>query len=330
MRPVDRGGAEPTSHLEPQDHDSPSVESEASRSAAGARFAAPLGRICCVQGVRWTPTNREQAPARHVVGGAHTARPGQRPTSQPKVEIHGESDVEIVHRQRLASLMSAVSSAARTFPSCRCGADNIRAVGDGAGERAGDGIAVVGGWCPSQRTAVQVSGQLTRPQLSIAAGDADGIAFAIAGAPVTDRRASDNAARGDRQTHSVRQRLFQFFVRSGGDLADQDEVERFLRCVEAHRLLLPPRLRLAFEMVWFDERAQEYPAIARRLSRREGVTLSTEAVRQRLSRSVRLLERALGSRTWTRRRPVRIVHSLDTARARKGGGRTQTFRPSLR
>lgn len=130
--------------------------------------------------------------------------------------------------------------------------------------------------------------------------------------------------------HTIRQRLFHFFVRSGGNLSDPNEVERFRRCVEAQRLLLPPKLKMAFEVAWFDERACDYPVIARRLSRREGVAVSAAAVRQRLSRSVRVLEEAIAGRTWTKRRAVKILRSVDSARAGDAGGRRQASRPSLR
>ena len=98
--------------------------------------------------------------------------------------------------------------------------------------------------------------------------------------------------------NSVQRRLFRAFVQAGGDLADQDEVERFRRYVEATFSILPPKVKAAVELTWQAEASASYVHVARRLSHDEGSIVTPTATRQRVSRGLRLLEESIRHRPW--------------------------------
>jgi hypothetical protein len=88
------------------------------------------------------------------------------------------------------------------------------------------------------------------------------------------------------------------FLESGGDLHDDAAVEELLRYVEATFLILPPKTRIALEAVWRQPQPDPYTALAAALSREEGLAISLEATRQRVSRGVRVVEEAIRRRPW--------------------------------
>jgi len=115
--------------------------------------------------------------------------------------------------------------------------------------------------------------------------------------------------------NNVQRRLFRAFVKAGGDLSEDDEVERFVRCVENNLLLLPPKIREAVELVWRDSTAMPYELLATKLRRQLGRPVTVVALQQRVSRGTRLLEDAVRSRPW---------NDPPTSRRGSGAGRTHT------
>jgi hypothetical protein len=99
--------------------------------------------------------------------------------------------------------------------------------------------------------------------------------------------------------NSIQRRLFRTFVQSGGDLTEDSEVERFMRYVEASLSILPPKVKNAIEVTWRAKDSPSYARIAASLSEREGAAVSPTALRQRVSRGVRLLEEAIRRRAWS-------------------------------
>jgi hypothetical protein len=87
-------------------------------------------------------------------------------------------------------------------------------------------------------------------------------------------------------------------LRPAVNFIDDGEVRRFTRFVEAHFVLLPPRLRAAVELAWSLEELSTSALLARELSAAEGRPVTEETARQRLSRGVRLLARAVAARGW--------------------------------
>src|SRR5262245_1562886 len=98
--------------------------------------------------------------------------------------------------------------------------------------------------------------------------------------------------------NNIQRRLFRAFVEGGGDISEEAAVEKFIRYVEGHVLLLPPRVRSATELVWRNPDGVSYAHLAEELSRREGTPLSAAALRQRMSRGMRELERIVRRLSW--------------------------------
>lgn len=98
--------------------------------------------------------------------------------------------------------------------------------------------------------------------------------------------------------NSIQRRVLRAFVESGGDLAEPVQVERLVRYVETSVALLPPKVRASVEMAWACPQVLDYDAIARELSVREQLNVTNLAVRQRVSRGLRLLEGLIRRRSW--------------------------------
>jgi hypothetical protein len=98
--------------------------------------------------------------------------------------------------------------------------------------------------------------------------------------------------------NNIQRRLFRAFTEAGGDLSEDGEVERFIRYVEAHLVLLPPKVREATELVWRNRDGALYAGLVAQLSARDGAPVNPASVRQRVSRGVRLLEDAVRQRCW--------------------------------
>jgi hypothetical protein len=99
--------------------------------------------------------------------------------------------------------------------------------------------------------------------------------------------------------NSIQRRLFRTFVQAGGDLTEDAEVERFIRYIEASLTMLPPKVKTAIEFTWRAKDSPSYARIAASLSEREGSAVTPTALRQRVSRGLRLLEEAIRSRPWS-------------------------------
>ena len=74
---------------------------------------------------------------------------------------------------------------------------------------------------------------------------------------------------------------------------DDTAVERFLGRVESLMAVLPPRVRDAVELAWQSEETPGYEHMARELAARCGAPVSVVALRQRVSRGMRALERTI-------------------------------------
>lgn len=98
--------------------------------------------------------------------------------------------------------------------------------------------------------------------------------------------------------NSIQRRLFRAFAESGGDLSDELHVEQFIRHVESNLLLLPPKVRVATELIWRCGGDAAYVSVAAQLSQREAAPLTAAGLRQRVSRGARLLEDAVRRRAW--------------------------------
>jgi len=98
--------------------------------------------------------------------------------------------------------------------------------------------------------------------------------------------------------NNVQRRLFQAFLRSGGDLTDDEELERFVRYVEALLSLLPPKLKSAIDVTWRQNEPSAYLPAVRILSQQEGADISLQTLRQRVSRGLRQLEEQVRQRQW--------------------------------
>ena len=105
--------------------------------------------------------------------------------------------------------------------------------------------------------------------------------------------------------NKIQRRLFRAFLDSGGNITDEVELERFVRYVEAVLSLLPPKLRLAVDLAWRASDSSPYVRVARILSQREGVQVSPQALRQRVSRGLRELEGQVRQRQWDHQPPLR-------------------------
>jgi len=107
-----------------------------------------------------------------------------------------------------------------------------------------------------------------------------------------------SGAKGPAIMNKIQRRLFRAFLDSGGNLTDEVELERFVRYVEAVLSLLPPKLRLAIDLAWRAPDSSPYVRVAGILSQREGAQVSAQALRQRVSRGLRELERQVRQRRW--------------------------------
>ena len=103
--------------------------------------------------------------------------------------------------------------------------------------------------------------------------------------------------------NSIQRRLFRAFVEAGGDVAEAAHVERFIRYVEAVLSMLPPNVKSAIDLAWRAKDTPHYERIAVRLSR-HGRPVSASAIRQRVSRGMRFIERAIQRRPWGELAPV--------------------------
>ncbi len=73
-----------------------------------------------------------------------------------------------------------------------------------------------------------------------------------------------------------------------------------MRYLEATLATLPPRVAAALHLAWRSTSLASHACMAEQLSACEDAAVSTAAVRQRVSRGVRLLERAIQARVWNR------------------------------
>ena len=96
--------------------------------------------------------------------------------------------------------------------------------------------------------------------------------------------------------NSIQRRLLRVFLQAGGDVTDAAQFDRFLRCVEGHIIILPPKVREAVELAWRQADSAPYKLIVASISEHHQQAPRLPALRQRVSRGARLLEDAIRGR----------------------------------
>jgi hypothetical protein len=100
----------------------------------------------------------------------------------------------------------------------------------------------------------------------------------------------------------IQRRLFRAFFEAGGQEAA--EPDGFARQVESMLAMLTPKVRSAVELAWHAPDTRDYAELAREIAERNGEEVSQVALRQRVSRGLRAVERAI--LTQGRRRLARL------------------------
>lgn len=103
----------------------------------------------------------------------------------------------------------------------------------------------------------------------------------------------------DREMNRVQRRLWQAFVESGADAGAQSELQRLRRVIDDQLRVMPPALRYIMEMVLASADEPDYPRLVDHIQRDERVRISIGAVRQRVSRGIRMLEHAVRATRWS-------------------------------
>lgn len=103
---------------------------------------------------------------------------------------------------------------------------------------------------------------------------------------------------GTAELNVIQRRLFRAFLAAGGDIMEEQELERFVRYVEMMLSMLPSKIRAAVDLAWRARDPVSYERLASSLSTSEGAKVSPAALRQRVSRGLRMIEVAVGERHW--------------------------------
>jgi hypothetical protein len=98
--------------------------------------------------------------------------------------------------------------------------------------------------------------------------------------------------------NNIQRRLFRAFAEAGGDLSEDDDVERFIRYIEGHLLRLPPKLREATELLWRSKGDVVYTALAAQVVQCTGTEINASSLRERAARGARILEDAVRRQAW--------------------------------
>src|SRR5207245_2369749 len=97
-------------------------------------------------------------------------------------------------------------------------------------------------------------------------------------------RAAPRQPRSRRTMNRIQRRLFRTFLKSGGDIVQETEVDRFVRCVEMSLSMLPPKVQAAVVLALAAEDAPHYNRLAAELLSRGQDSVTAPALRQRVSR----------------------------------------------
>lgn len=98
--------------------------------------------------------------------------------------------------------------------------------------------------------------------------------------------------------NNIQRRLFRAFAEAGGDLSEDDDIDRFVRYVEGHLLRLPPKVREATELLWRSKGDVMYTALAAQFAQRTGTEIKSSSLRERAARGARMLEDAVRRQAW--------------------------------
>jgi DNA-directed RNA polymerase specialized sigma24 family protein len=93
--------------------------------------------------------------------------------------------------------------------------------------------------------------------------------------------------------NNVQRRLFRRYVEGGGDLVSARDVDSMFRSVQTTMVLMPPRVRAAMELALNAPEDTSYKELAEALATQSGEHVTVSAFRQRVSRGMRDLERAI-------------------------------------
>lgn len=100
------------------------------------------------------------------------------------------------------------------------------------------------------------------------------------------------------QMNRVQRRLWRVLIQMGVDTGDPAVAVRLDRLLAAHVSVMTPALRHVMPAVLSGSRDVDYPQLAREIVSLEGVKISPAALRKRVSRAVKQLERAIADASW--------------------------------
>ena len=107
--------------------------------------------------------------------------------------------------------------------------------------------------------------------------------------------------------NGIQRRLLRAYLESGGSFDDEHGLSEFTAFVRGEIMLLSSRVRRAIELALEGRDDSRHALVAARLTSEEGRFVTVPTVRQRVSRGVRVLEKAIRMRRW---RP-HAVRALD-------------------
>jgi len=108
------------------------------------------------------------------------------------------------------------------------------------------------------------------------------------------------------QMNRVQRRLWRVLIQMGVDTGDLAVAVRLDRLLAAHVSVMTPALRHVMPSVLSGTHDVDYVRLAREIVALEGVRISPAALRKRVSRAVKQLERAIGEARWEP--PERVPH----------------------
>src|SRR5262249_27161346 len=101
------------------------------------------------------------------------------------------------------------------------------------------------------------------------------------------------------QMNRVQRRLWKAFLAAGGEITEPFQIDRFQRVIHDQIQLLPPALLRGMMLVLSCDGEVDYQELAADLVARDRLHVSRSALRQRVSRAIRRLERVIRDTTWT-------------------------------
>jgi hypothetical protein len=100
------------------------------------------------------------------------------------------------------------------------------------------------------------------------------------------------------EMNRVQRRLWRSFVSTGVDTEDPTLVRRLRRLLDDHVRIMTPALRHVMQSILFAPGDVDYEKLAAEISALEGTAITPTALRKRVSRSAKMLERAIQEARW--------------------------------